>query len=180
MERLQIADAATMVLALQNEISRSGDSRYDDRLHGVLLVAQGNNCYQVADWLGEHTTTVERWVRRFEAAGFGGLQEGERPGRPRRIDEATWQQLERDLRREPGQLGHPQNLCDGKLLAHHLRQTYGVELGVRQCQRLFRAMGFRRRKPRPLIAHADPEAQRAFKKTPHRGRRSGGGPVEHR
>jgi transposase len=37
---------------------------------------------------------------------------------------------------------------------------------VRQCQRLFRQMGFRLRKPRPLIAHADPAAQAAYKKTP--------------
>ncbi|MBW1953883.1 MAG: winged helix-turn-helix domain-containing protein, partial [Deltaproteobacteria bacterium] len=37
--------------------------------------------------------------------------------------------------------------------------------GVRQCQRLFRKMGFRLRKPRPLIAHADPEMQRQYKKT---------------
>jgi len=180
MERLQISDAATMVLSLQDEISRSRESRYDHRLHGVLLVAQGNNCYQVASWLGEHPTTVERWVRRFEARGFSGLEEGERPGRPRRLDEAAWQQIEQDLRLEPRQLGHPQNLWDGKLLAHHLQHKYGVELGVRQCQRLFRAMGFRRRKPRPVIAHADPEAQRAFKKTHGPGRRSGGGPVEHR
>jgi hypothetical protein len=31
---------------------------------------------------------------------------------------------------------------------------------------LFHQLGFRRRKPRPLIAHADPEAQRQYKKTP--------------
>jgi transposase len=170
MKRLQIADAPTMILALQDEIARSGESRYDHRLHGVLLAAQGISCYQVAEWLGQHPTTVERWVQRFEARGFSGLQEGERPGRPGRLDETTWQKIEQDLRVEPRQLGHAQNLWDGRLLSHHLRQAYGVELGVRQCQRLFRTMGFRRRKPRPVIAHADPEAQRAFKKTRHPGR----------
>ncbi|MBM3882397.1 MAG: helix-turn-helix domain-containing protein, partial [Verrucomicrobia bacterium] len=73
-----------MILALQDEIARSEESRYDHRLHGVLLAAQGISCYQVADWLGQHPTTVERWVRRFEVRGFSGLREGERPGRPRR------------------------------------------------------------------------------------------------
>jgi len=56
------------------------------------------------------------------------------------------------------------NLWDGKLLSHHIRQQYGIELGVRQCQRLFRQLGFRLRKPRPLIAKADPQEQAAFKK----------------
>lgn len=154
-----------MTLALQDEINRSEESRYDHRLHGVLLVAQGNSCYQVAEWLGQHPTTVERWVRRFEQRGMNALREAERPGRPGRLDDKTWEAIERDLRIEPRCLGHAQTLWDGKLLSHHLRSSYGIALGVRQCQRLFRAMGFRRRKPRPLIAHADPEAQRAFKKT---------------
>jgi hypothetical protein len=39
-------------------------------------------------------------------------------------------------------------------------------------------MGFRRRKPRPLIAQADPVAQEAFKKTRRTGKKSGAGPVE--
>jgi hypothetical protein len=34
---------------------------------------------------------------------------------------------------------------------------------------LFRQLGFRRRKPRPLIAKSDPEAQRRYKKTPPSG-----------
>ena len=38
-------------------------------------------------------------------------------------------------------------------------------MGVRQCQRIFHQLGFRRRKPRPLIAQADPEAKAAYKKT---------------
>jgi hypothetical protein len=37
-------------------------------------------------------------------------------------------------------------------------------LGVRQCQRLFRQFGFRLRKPRPLIAKANPSLQKAHKK----------------
>ena len=173
MKALQIAGAKTMRIALQQEISRSDESRYDHRLHGVLLVGQGRSCYDVADWFGEHPTTVERWVHRFEARGFAGLREGERPGRPRRLDERTWEQLERDLRLHPRDLGYEQNLWDGKLLSYHLRQHYATQLGVRQCQRLFRSLGFRRRKPRPVIAQADPAAQRAFKKTRRAGRQSG-------
>jgi hypothetical protein len=38
-------------------------------------------------------------------------------------------------------------------------------LGVRQCQWMFRQLGFRLRKPRPLIAHADADLQKTHKKT---------------
>lgn len=169
-----------MTIALQQEIRRSDESRYDHRLHGVLLVCQGLSCHHVGEWLGEDPTTVQRWVHRFERSGFSGLVEGERSGRPCRLDGAVIKKVEEELRKNPRELGHEQNLWDGKLLAHHLDQVHGVKLGVRQCQRLFRNLGFRRRKPRPLIAQADPAAQAAFKKTPKIGRRSQSGPLEQR
>lgn len=123
------------------------------------------SCTQVADYLGQSPVTVQRWIQRFNARGFAGLTEGERPGRPRRISDVQWEELEQVLRSSPRSKGYGQNLWDGKLLSHHLRVTYGLDIGVRQCQRLFRQMGFRRRKPRPLIAKSDPEAQGRYKKT---------------
>ena len=168
MHRLAISDVEVMRLAVQQEIARSEESRYDHRLHGILLVAQGLGCYQVAEWFGQDPRTVQRWVQRFETRGFAGLQEGERPGRPRTLTDRQWAAVGRALRRPPRQLGYAANLWDGKLLAHHLATAQGVALGVRQCQRLFRQLGFRRRKPRPVIAQADPAAQAAYKTTPPR------------
>ena len=164
MRKLVVADAEIMQIAIRNEIARSEESRYDHRLHGVLLVSQGLDCYTVAQYLGEHPVTVQRWVGRFNQRGFAGLQEGERPGRPGRISELQWSELEQTLRHSPRDEGYTQSPWDGKLLAHHLKSRYGVVLGVRQCQRIFRQMGFRRRKPRPVIAKADPEQQRRYKK----------------
>ena len=172
MRKLKVTDVEIMRLAVQQEIARSEESRYDHRLHGILLVSNGISCYQVAEWLGQNPVTIQRWVNRFEADGFAGLQEGERPGRPRRLNETQWEAVDRDLRRSPRELGYAQNLWDGKLLAHYLAEAYGVDVGVRQCQRMFRQLGFRLRKPRPVIAKADPAAQTAYKKTtPTRPRR---------
>jgi transposase len=165
MRKLQIRDAETMKVAIQQEIGRSEESRYDHRLHGVLLVANGQSCRGVAELFGEDPTTVQRWVRRFEEHGFEGLRDGERSGRPRLLVERQWRQLQRDLRRDPEQFGHAQGLWDGRLLSSHLKKHYGIDLGVRQCQRMFHQMGFRLRKPRPQVAQADPIRVAAVKKT---------------
>lgn len=170
MRKLAISNASEMSIAIRQEIGRSEESRYDHRLHGVLLVSQGNDCYQVAAWLGQHPTTIERWVNKFEKHGFVGIQEGVRSGRPKSLNEAQIEKLGIDLRTNPRDMGYEQNLWDGKLLKHHLSRSYGVELGVRQCQRLFGGLGFRLRKPRPVIAHADQDKQEAFKKTARKGR----------
>jgi transposase len=165
MKRLQIRDAAVMQIAIQQEIARSEEARYDHRLHGVLLVASGESCIEVGHKFGEDARTIQRWVKRFEQRGFAGLHDGERPGRPRSLDTRQWEQLAGELRRSPRDFGHEQNLWDGKLLGVHLKQHYGVALGVRQCQRIFRQMGFRLRKPRPQVAQSDPVAVAETKKT---------------
>jgi len=165
MRKLEIEDAEIMKIAIQQEIVRSEESRYDHRLHGVLLVCQGFSCYEVATMFGHTSKTIEIWVNDFNEKGFAGLQEEPRYGRPPSIDEAIIKNLNSDLRNNPRNFGYSQNLWDGKLLSYHLEKAYGVKLGVRQCQRLFNKLGFRLRKPRPVIAKADAVAQNEFKKT---------------
>jgi transposase len=174
MKKLRIADADIMSVAIQQEISRSEEARYDHRLHGLLLVCKGHTCTQVAEMFGEERRTVQRWVNRFESHGLEGLREGERTGRPGRIHEKQWEQLGRDLRTPPRRFGFTQTMWDGQLVREHLRRHYRIKLGVRQCQRLFGQMGFRLRKPRPMVGQADEVAQRAFKKTASNRSRSSG------
>jgi transposase len=165
MRKLEIADADVMRLAIQQEIARSDESRYDHRLHGLLLVTGGHSCQPVADWFGEDRRTVQRWVRRVETQGLTGLRDGAQSGRPATLTAKQWAALGRDLRRDPQKFGHAGHLWDSTRLAAHLRRRYGVELGVRQCQRIFGHMGFRLRKPRPQVAQSDPVKVAACKKT---------------
>ena len=165
MRRLKIQDAEIMQVAVQQEIMRSKESRYDHRLHGILLVCSGLSCGEVAELFGHGVRTIQYWVRRFEESGFAGLEEAPRPGRPSVIDAEIRAKISADLRCSPRHFGYLQNLWDSKLLSHHLFKQYAVRLGERQCRRLFNQLGFRRRKPRPVIAGGDPEAQNRYKKT---------------
>jgi transposase len=115
--------------------------------------------------LGDAVRTVQYWVKRFEKDGLAGLSEGERSGRPKALTERQIEKIGQSLRRSPEDAGISGNLWDGKTLSAHIKKSYGVSLGVRQCQRMFRQLGFRLRKPRPLIAHADPEIQKRHKKS---------------
>src|SRR6202171_3752196 len=99
------------------------------------------------------------WTR-----NLAGLTEGERSGRPSRLDERQVREINRVLRAKPSDAGMRVNLWDGKTLSAWIDKTYGVQLGVRQCQRLFRSFGCRPRKPRPVLARADPVRQNKHKK----------------
>lgn len=51
--KLEIENPGVMSIAIRQEIERSDESRYDHRLHGVLLVANGQSCREVALLFGE-------------------------------------------------------------------------------------------------------------------------------
>lgn len=163
MRPLRISDTASIV-GLQQEIQRSEESRYDHRLHGVLLVAQGLTCPEVSPLLGDSPRAIEYWVHRYQQEGLSGLTEGERSGRPGRLNEKQIQDVRRVLRAKPSDAGMRVNLWDGKTLSAWIEKACGIRLGVRQCQRLFRQLDFRLRKPRPLLARADPARQKVHKK----------------
>jgi transposase len=171
MKPLTIRDSETVVLGLQDEIRRSEVSRYDHRIHGLLLVAQGMSCHQVSDLLGAAPRTVAYWVRRFESSGLTGITDEEKPGRPRRLSEEQIQKIDAALRMQPTDFGLTGNLWDGKTLSAYVKRKWDVSLGARQCQRLFRQLGFRLRKPRPLIANANTEDQARVKKTSQTGKK---------
>jgi transposase len=165
-----ITNAATMVLGLQDEIRRSPDARYDHRLHGILLVAQGMSAPEVGRLLGDSPRTVQYWVDQFEREGLGGLIDKDKAGRPGRLGEREIVVINKVLREPPSMVGFQNNLWDGKTLSAFIDKRFGIELKVRQCQRLFRQLDFRLRKPRPIIANADPEEQQRHKKTPKNSR----------
>jgi transposase len=171
MRALQIKNPEVMTLALQDEIRRSEESRYDHRLHGVLLVAQGMSPPEVGALLGDAPRTVELWVHRFEETGLGGLREGARSGRPSRLTVEKLAQAQGAARGAPADVGLSGNLWDANTLSAYLH-SLGVDLKPRQCRNLLHQWGFRYRKPRPIIARANPEKQAQHKKTPKSGNRS--------
>jgi transposase len=153
-----------IVFVLQDEIRRSEEAKYDHRLHALLLLAKGMTCPQVADYLGDSERTVRYWIKRYQRDGLQGLVENERSGRPARLNPKQLERIASVLRGIPEDVGLRGGIWDGKSLSAFIQKQFRIELGPRQCQRLFRQLNFRLRKPRPMIARSKPEIQEAFKK----------------
>jgi len=78
MKRLNIADSDVMEIALQNEIFRSEEARYEHRLHGVLLVCRGFKSYEVAKMFWSESDNYSTMGPQFPKERFcwiGRLQE---------------------------------------------------------------------------------------------------------
>jgi len=58
MKRIKIEDNEFMQEAIMQEIIHNENFRYNHRLHGLLLVSKGMNCYQAGALLGHDSTTI--------------------------------------------------------------------------------------------------------------------------
>ena len=165
MRRITVYNCNEAKEIIQAEIRHTEQARLHHRLHCVLLICHGKTCAEVSALFGDSLRAVQYWVNRFNEAGIEGLRDTAHPGRHSRLSTEDKKILAQDLRCSPHKFGYSQNIWDGKLMSHHLQQKFKVEMKVRQCQYLFYQLGFRRRKPRPVIAKANLEAQQTYKKT---------------
>jgi len=156
-------DDPLIAIVLKDEIRRSEESRYDHRLHAVLLVARGMSCPEASDYLGDSERTLRNWINRYMQKGLQGLIEDERPGRPSRLTAEQIEKINLALKGKPEDVGLRDGIWDGKLLSAFIQKEFQINLGIRQCQRLFPQLRFRLRKPRPMIARANPKVQEDFK-----------------
>ena len=165
MRRTIIKNSEEAKAVIREEIHSTYETRLQHRLHCILLICDGKTSAEVVALFGDSLRTIQYWIKRYNETGIEGLRDPIRMGRVPRLLPEDKEILEKDLRSSPRELGYTQNLWDGKLLSHHLKQKFNIELKIRQCQNMFHHLGFRRRKPRPVIAKADMEAQDAYKKT---------------
>lgn len=172
MRPITLANPEHSRAVLQQEINRHQDARYDHRLHCVSLVASGLPCEQVALFFGDSPRSVVNWARRFELRGLAGLAEGNHSGRPTTLSPEQLEEVRLLVRQPPTQAGLEANLWDGKALAQCLQRRYQIQLGVRQCQRLFHQLDTRYRLPRPAVGKANPQRQAEHKKNSRRGRKT--------
>ena len=137
MDSTSIAELRT---AIRHKVQHSRDHRYLYRLFCVLLLAEGHGPQQVADWLGEHARTLERWRKRYLEKGVDGLVDETSPGRPPKLEREQFAAVAADIAQPPYVFGFSADRWQGKLLCEHLRQRYEVQISLRQCQRLLKQL----------------------------------------
>ena len=59
--------------AVRKQVGKSREKRACYRAFCLLMIFHGQRVSEVADALGEHTRTIERWRKRFLEQGLEGL-----------------------------------------------------------------------------------------------------------
>lgn len=150
---MESTEIAKLRNAVRQHVSASREQRFCYRALCVLLIAEGHRPTQVAEWLGEHTRTLERWRKRFTDNGIEGLMDETSPGRPPKLSSENWDRLQKELALPPERFGLDGKKWQGKLLQSHLADRYNVDFSLRQCQRLLKQS---RQRPSSLNYKSNP------------------------
>ena len=165
-KKLTIENADQIKREINNYFAADEDARFVRRLDVIALICNEHPIDYVANLFGLNPTTVQRWIHRLNRSGFEGLKDKSGRGRRSQLNESDRLRLKAEIKSSPETFGYQQSRWDGKLLSHHLNLHYGIRLKVRQCQYLFKRLGFSLQRPRKMPAGADPEKKNAFKKNP--------------
>ena len=136
MNRLQVAHPEAARDALRQMLDSSPQSRFEHRLHCVLLVGAGHRCHEVAKVFGDDARTVQRWVQKFLRCGTDGLRDTPPPGRHAKLTVAETAQLGDVLKQPPGAFGHAAEVWCSDLLRNEIASRFAVTMSRRHCQRL--------------------------------------------
>jgi transposase len=163
-KQLKIENINQIKKEINDYFTADEDARFVRRLDVIALICDAHPIEYVANLFGINPTTIQRWIHRLNKSGFEGLKDKSGRGRKSQLSEHDRLQLKTEIKSPPETFGYQQSRWDGKLLSHHLNLHYGVQLKVRQCQYLFKQLGFSLQRPRKMPAGADPEKKDEFKK----------------
>lgn len=139
--------------------ARRAVGRVSERMHYVLLFARGYAVKEIATLYQIDDLTVTSWLKRYQEAGVGGLDDLPRSGRPRVANGAARAEATQCLDGTPEAAGGERTTWTRRLLQRHLGERFGCALSRASMTRLIGALGFVWTRPKLIVKEGDPAAE---------------------
>jgi transposase len=150
------------------ELARAARAEAEPRVRSRLLalrqIVLGQSLPQAAAAIALSERQMRTWVHRFNLAGYPGLRDRPRPGRPKFLPAAREEELRSRLLAGPRA---EDRVCAlrGPAVRSLLAREFGAHYSLDGTYFLLHRLGFSCLVPRPRHPRSDPAAQAAFKKT---------------
>lgn len=130
-----------------------------------LLLAGKMTVSQLSEITNVPIRTLSTWVKKVDEEGFESLKAKKQPGRPNKLSDLQMAEIKDAVRTDPTIFGY--NVWDGPSLSDFILKHFDIQMGIRQCQRLFRKLGFSliRAQTFPSLDEQNEEERDQFKKT---------------
>jgi transposase len=166
MQKLSLTLNDVVSHRIRQYFSHNEEALFIHRLDILLALTQRpqESCESIASLFGTSPRSVSNWIKRLNATNdIESLRTKHRSGRPARLSAAQKAELKQTLQSPPDKAGMSANGWNGKVLSAYIAQCYGVTLKVRQCQKLFHALGMSLRRARPMPVKGNAVTKQAWK-----------------
>lgn len=145
-------------------MSSSDESRFHFRVFAVNMVLSGCPASQIGAMAGVSKAAVSGWVKAVDEKGFDALRSKGHHGRPKKLSEEQYNEIDTVLQSDSRDYGYKN--WDGPSLSSYISSKYGVNMSIRQCQRMFHKLGFSLIRPQsyPSKGYEDSAERNEFKK----------------
>jgi transposase len=138
---------------LWRRYKQTEDRRVAERLHAILLLAEGRSAQDVSATLHLHPKTLKRWIHTFATAGADALCTFHYVGNTTSLDAAQLQQFTAWL---------DERIRSTKEAIAWVEAQFGFDYTESGMLKLLKRLGYRYKKPVQVPSKADREAQAAW------------------
>ncbi len=145
-------------------VKENSDIKFAYRVSMVNLILSGMSAKALSEHCGDGETTLMSWVTKVDTEGWESLRAKKQPGKPSKLTEEQMENVKAAILTDPREMGY--QVWDGPTLSAYIKSSFGIDLGVRACQKLFHRLGFSLIRPQmyPSLDNPDNAAREDFKK----------------
>lgn len=143
--RLELDEAARAEVA--GRFDATDDAKTRTRYQMILLAADGRTVAEIGPLVRRSVDTVQRVLRRYQAAGVDGVPRRRPPGQAPRVPAAWQAELERAVECDPHTVGVPSAVWTARLLADYLAGATGHRAAVDTVRVWLHRLGFVCKRP---------------------------------
>lgn len=136
---------------------RTPEHRMVQRARIVLLADDGRSVQEICTSLSVDRQVVRRWLKRYGKAGFDGLKEERRSGRPAEIEAHVWQKLATLVVQSPERFGLPLVRWSVRALEDFVARRHGWQISRASVSRFLRSMALKPHRVRYWLNPTDPD-----------------------
>lgn len=126
----------------------------------VLLSDKGKGIHEIASELSEDPQLIRRWLKRYSEAGFDGLCDRPRSGRPTEIEPHVWQKLATLVVQSPRKFKVPRARWSVRALEDFIARRHGWQVSRASVSRFLRSMALKPHRVRYWLNPTDPDFDR--------------------
>ncbi len=139
--RVYQTDKEKLLAEGKSIVRATDDAKFQHKVEMVNLVHGGMTPSALSQYVRESKNTITRWGKAADEQGFEALRVKKQSGRAARLSKENKEAIKAVLEEDdPKKYGY--NVWDGPSLSDYIARQYGVNLSVRQCQRMFHELGF--------------------------------------